>query len=59
MQLAGNLAVVNYDWNDRASRVPIERCPTGAILWFETPDRPLKGAAAKKILRNDPLPLRY
>jgi Fe-S-cluster-containing hydrogenase component 2 len=59
MQLANNLAVVNYDWNDRAGRAPIERCPTGAIVWFETPDRPLKGAAAKKILRNDPLPLHY
>ncbi len=59
MHLAGNLAAVNYDWNDQATREPIERCPTGAIVWFETPDRWAKGAAAKKILRNDPLPLRY
>jgi electron transport complex protein RnfB len=59
MHLAGNLAVVNYDWNDQSTRDPIERCPTGAIVWFETPDRWAKGAAAKKILRNDPLPLRY
>jgi hypothetical protein len=57
MRLAGNLAVVNYDWNDQATREPIERCPTGAIVWFETPDRAAKGAAAKKILRNEPLPL--
>lgn len=57
MQLANNLAVVNYDWNDQATREPIERCPTGAIVWFETPDRAVKGAAAKKILRNEPLPL--
>jgi ferredoxin len=59
MQLAGNLAVVNYAWNDQATRAPIERCPTGAIVWFETADRAAKGAAAKKILRNDPLPLHY
>jgi len=57
MQLAGNLAVINYDWNDRASREPIERCPTGAIVWFDKPDTPVKGAAAKKILRNEPLPV--
>ena len=58
MQLANNLAVINYDSNDQATRAPIERCPTGAIVWFETPDRAARGAAAKKILRNDPLPLR-
>jgi electron transport complex protein RnfB len=40
MQLADNLAVVNYDWNDQATREPIERCPTGAIVWFETPTAP-------------------
>jgi len=57
MQLSNNLAVVNYDWNDQATREPIERCPTGAIVWFDTPDRAVKGAAAKKILRNEPLPL--
>jgi RnfABCDGE-type electron transport complex B subunit len=57
MSLVNNLATINYDWNDQATREPIERCPTGAIVWFANPDTPVKGAAAKKILRNEPLPL--
>jgi hypothetical protein len=57
MQLVNNLATIIYDWNDQASREPIERCPTGAIVWFDKPDTPVKGAAAKKILRNEPLPV--
>ena len=43
MQLAGNLAVVNYDWNDQATREPIgarlplvEDNPYGD-LWFDSP----------------------
>lgn len=59
MKLDGNLAVVNYEMNALAGRHPIERCPTGAIVWFENPDLSVKGAAARKILRNDPLPLRH
>jgi Na+-translocating ferredoxin:NAD+ oxidoreductase RNF subunit RnfB len=57
MKLVNNLATINYDWNDRAERKVIERCPTGAIVWFETPNRPVKGVVAKKILRNEPLPV--
>ncbi|MCX7166995.1 MAG: RnfABCDGE type electron transport complex subunit B [Rhodocyclales bacterium] len=59
MKLDGNLAVINYEKNALAGRQPIERCPTGAIVWFDDPDTPVKGAAARKILRNDPLPLRH
>jgi len=35
MQLARNLAVVNYDWNDQATREPIERF---SILWWALHD---------------------
>lgn len=59
MSLADSLATINYKLNVAATRQPIERCPTGAIVWFDTPDRPAKGSAAKKILRNEPLPLRH
>jgi electron transport complex protein RnfB len=54
-----NLAAVDYDWNDHlASREPIERCPTGAIVWLETPDRRCAAAPPRKILRNvRPVPL--
>jgi hypothetical protein len=54
--LDGNLAVIRYELNNWATRGPIERCPTGAIVWFDTPNRTAKGAAAKKILRQDALP---
>jgi Na+-translocating ferredoxin:NAD+ oxidoreductase RNF subunit RnfB len=57
MKLHNNLAVIDYDQNDKANRVAIERCPTGAIVWFDNPDLPMKGAAAKKILRQQPLPV--
>lgn len=38
------------------AREAINRCPTGAIVWFENPNRPIKGVAAKKILRQTALP---
>ncbi|MCX7897116.1 MAG: 4Fe-4S binding protein [Rhodocyclaceae bacterium] len=57
MRLAGQLAEVRYELNAWTSPAIIQRCPTGAIVWFETPNRAIKGAAAKKILRQDPLPL--
>jgi Na+-translocating ferredoxin:NAD+ oxidoreductase subunit B len=57
MKLDGNLATINYDWNDQAERRIIDRCPTGAIVWFDNPQRAAKGAAAKKILRNEHLPV--
>jgi Na+-translocating ferredoxin:NAD+ oxidoreductase subunit B len=57
MKLNGNLAAVNYELNVWANKKPIERCPTGAIIWFENPNHAVKGAVAKKILRNEPLPV--
>jgi ferredoxin len=57
MTLNGNLAAINYDLNTWATRKPIERCPTGAIVWFDNPNHAVKGAAAKKILRNEHLPV--
>lgn len=57
MKLNGNLAAINYELNVWATRVPIERCPTGAIVWFDNPNHSVKGAVAKKVLRNEPLPV--
>lgn len=54
IRLENNLAVVNYDKNASANRQAIERCPTGAIVWLEG-DRGIKGKAAKKIIRIQPL----
>jgi Na+-translocating ferredoxin:NAD+ oxidoreductase RNF subunit RnfB len=59
MKLDGNLAVIHYALNEWATREPIERCPTGAIVWFESPNHPVKGPLARKILRHEPLPVRH
>lgn len=57
MKLDGFLATINYEGNHMAHREAIERCPTGAIVWYETPNTPLRGHEAKKILRKDALPI--
>lgn len=57
IHLKNNLAVIDYELNALARREAIDRCPTGAILWFEG-SRALRGHEAKKILRRTPLPLK-
>ncbi|MBI4986453.1 MAG: 4Fe-4S binding protein [Rhodocyclales bacterium] len=57
MKLSNNLAVIDYAANDKAAREAIDRCPTGAIVWFETPARAVRGHDAKRILRQEPLPI--
>ncbi len=58
MKLDGFLAKVNYEGNHMARREVIDRCPTGAIVWFDKPDMPAKGNEAKRILRREALPMR-
>jgi len=55
--IKNNLAVVDYNKNHLASRIATERCPTGAIVWFDK-GQAIKGGAAKKIIRQEPLPIR-
>ena len=55
IEIKDNLAVIDYSKNDLASKVAIERCPTGAIVWMED-RKTIKGSGAKKILRMEPLP---
>jgi RnfABCDGE-type electron transport complex B subunit len=49
-----NLPVVDYS-SPHQTRSPIERCPTGAIVWIDAKSGPLKGPAAKKIIRKGTL----
>jgi Fe-S-cluster-containing hydrogenase component 2 len=56
IQIKNNLAVVDYAKNNLATPLPIQRCPTGAIVWLEK-GTVTKGASAKKIIRKDPLPI--
>jgi electron transport complex protein RnfB len=59
IRLSDNLAVVDYERNAAAERAAVERCPTGAIVWFADPDTAVKGHAARKIVRQQPLPLMH
>ncbi len=52
-----NLAVIDYSKNTLASKVAIERCPTGAIIWFDKQGGYQVGMDAKKIIRKKALPL--
>lgn len=49
-----NLPVVDYS-RPHQTRKPIERCPTGAIVWIDAEAGPVKGPAAKKIIRRGSL----
>ena len=56
IQIKNNLATVDYSKNALASQLPIQRCPTGAIVWLQD-NTTTKGAAAKRIIRQEPLPV--
>jgi Na+-translocating ferredoxin:NAD+ oxidoreductase RNF subunit RnfB len=57
IQIVNNLAVVDYARNSLATPGPIQRCPTGAIVWFEKGKGPMRGPEAKRITRQSPLPV--
>lgn len=57
IQIVNNLAVIDYSKNSIANQVPIQRCPTGAIVWLDEKKGPIKGLDAKKITRKSPLPV--
>ena len=58
LTLRDNLVEIDVARLDAARREVIDRCATGAIVWVEADGRPQRGAAAKRILRHDPLPMR-
>lgn len=51
IRMEHNLPVVDHD-RDHATRAPIQRCPTGAIVWLEPDGRVVKGSAAPEIIRK-------
>jgi Na+-translocating ferredoxin:NAD+ oxidoreductase RNF subunit RnfB len=55
ISINNNLATIDYSKNSLASRIAIERCPTGAIVWIQ--DGIHKGPNAVKIIRNSALPI--
>lgn len=54
VSMQGNLAVVDYG-RDHGTQVPIQRCPTGAIVWLDPTGGATKGSAATKIIRKGAL----
>jgi len=53
-----NLAEIDVSLANEARREAIDRCATGAIVWYDDAGQPRRGVAAKKILRQEALPLR-
>lgn len=49
--MINNLPVVDYERNHNV-RNAIERCPTGAIVWFDPEKGPVTGRAARKVVRQ-------
>ena len=51
INMENNLPVINYSENHR-TQVPIQRCPTGAIVWLDEKMGVVKGRESKKIIRK-------
>jgi Na+-translocating ferredoxin:NAD+ oxidoreductase subunit B len=54
ISMVHNLPVIDYSKNHQ-TQVPIQRCPTGAIVWIDEKQGVIKGAEAKKIIRKGKL----
>jgi electron transport complex protein RnfB len=57
IKITNNLAVIDYSRNHLATRTPIERCPTGAIVWIDEKRGWMRGIEAKRITRVSRLPI--
>jgi RnfABCDGE-type electron transport complex B subunit len=58
LTLRNNMVEIDYALHGQASQSLTDRCPSGAIVWFADLELATRGHAAKKILRNDALPLK-
>jgi Na+-translocating ferredoxin:NAD+ oxidoreductase RNF subunit RnfB len=52
--MENSLPVIDYD-GKHDTKEPIQRCPTGAIVWIDPVSGPVKGPAARKIIRKGSL----
>lgn len=53
--IQNSLATINYSKNGLASKIAIERCPTGAIVWKDYNREPRRGNESRKIIRKEPI----
>ncbi len=51
IRMVDNLPVIDYSL-DHQIKEPIQRCPTGAIVWLDQKLGAIKGKASKKIIRK-------
>lgn len=51
IRMQNNLPVIDYT-RKHDTQVPIQRCPTGAIVWLDAKEGARKGPAAKKVIRK-------
>ncbi len=52
--MQNNLPVIDY-LRDHNTKVPIERCPTGAIIWLEANGNVVLGTKTKRTIRQETL----
>lgn len=62
ISIVDSLAVIDYSRvtsgiSQTTSQTPIQRCPTGAIVWIDKNRGPIRGLEAKKITRKSALPV--
>jgi len=53
--LKDNLATIDYEKNGLASKLAIERCPTGSIVWKDYNQESERGSSSRKIVRREPI----
>jgi Na+-translocating ferredoxin:NAD+ oxidoreductase RNF subunit RnfB len=51
ISMQNNLPVINYAENHNTQK-PIQRCPTGAIVWLDDKGTAVKGKESRKIIRK-------
>lgn len=51
ISMKNNLPLINYAQNHN-TQLPIQRCPTGAIVWLDDSGIAIKGKESKKIIRK-------
>lgn len=56
IKMENGLPVIDYSL-DHKTKVPIERCPTGAIVWLDDQLGVIKGRKSKKIIRKGEIPM--
>jgi len=52
--MRNNLPIIDYA-RHQDTRMPTERCPTGAIVWLDPVTGPIKGREARKVVRKGAL----